>query len=146
MDTFWSDVFKNMKETVPNLRLDLRAKGLPNSIIDDGINQGLKIRVTTKYWMEQMGMPFHPTHINRQNQHDRRHGYADLLSYPQRYKMHWRSWTGGTVRVLLWGSPEYMYAGLQKALTCTMAIVMRLMNLLQPRCTTNRTMLSHLIY
>jgi hypothetical protein len=57
--------------------------------------------------MEQMGMPFHPTHINRQNQLDRRHSYADLLRYPQRYKMHWRLWNGGTARVLLWGDPDY---------------------------------------
>ena len=54
-----------------------------------------------------MGLPFHPTHINRQNQFDRRHSYADLLRYPQRYKMHWRLWNGGTSRVLLWGDPEY---------------------------------------
>jgi hypothetical protein len=57
--------------------------------------------------MEQMGLPFHPTHVNRQNQFDRRHSYADLLRYPQRYKVHWRLWNGGTARVLLWGDPEY---------------------------------------
>ena len=55
-----------------------------------------------------MGLPFHPTHINRQNQRDRRHGYADLLRYPQRYQMHWRLWNGGTTRVLLWGDPDYV--------------------------------------
>ena len=26
---------------------------------------GVNLRITTKYWMEQMGLPFHPTHINR---------------------------------------------------------------------------------
>jgi hypothetical protein len=67
----------------------------------------VKLRITTKYWMEQMGLPFHPTHINVQNQFDRRHSYADMLRYPQRYKMHWRLWNGGTARVLLWGSPDY---------------------------------------
>ncbi len=66
------------------------------------------LRITTKYWMEQMGLPFHPTHINRQNQFDRRHSYADLLRYPQRYQIHWRLWNGGTARVLLWGDPEYV--------------------------------------
>ena len=57
--------------------------------------------------MEQMGLPFHPTHINTQDQQNRRHSYADLLRYPQSYKMHWRLWNGGTARVLLWGDPEY---------------------------------------
>jgi hypothetical protein len=104
---FWRDVFVMMKEKAPNLRLDLRAKGLPDSVIQSASDVGVKFRVTTKYWMEQMGLPFHPTHINKQNQFDRRHSYADLLRYPQRYKMHWRLWNGGTARVLLWGDPDY---------------------------------------
>jgi hypothetical protein len=96
-----------MKENAPNVRVDARAKGLPDSVIGIGVDMGLKLRITTKYWMEQMGMPFHPTHINRENQFDRRHSYADLLRYPQRYKMHWRLWNGGTARVLLWGDPRF---------------------------------------
>ena len=67
----------------------------------------MKLRITTKYWMEQMGLPFHPTHINPPDQHNRRHSYADLLRYPQQYKVHWRLWNGGTARILLWGDPEY---------------------------------------
>ena len=104
---FWRDVFQMMREKAPNLRLDLRAKGLPDSVIQSAIDTGVPFRITTKYWMEQMGLPFHPTHINKQNQFDRRHSYADMLRYPQRYKMHWRLWNGGTARVLLWGDPDY---------------------------------------
>ncbi len=89
-------------------RFDLRAKGLPDAVIADAIDQGLPFRITTKYWMEQLGMPFHPTHINPQNQRDRRHGYADLLRYPKRYDVHWRVWSGGTARFLLWGDPDYV--------------------------------------
>lgn len=70
--------------------------------------QGVPLRIGTKYWMEQLGMPFHPTQINPQNQRDRRHGYADLLKYPKRYEIHWRIWSGGTARFLLWGDPEYV--------------------------------------
>ncbi len=104
---FWRDVFQMMRIKAPNLRLDLRAKGLPDSVIQSASEVGLPFRVTTKYWMEQMGLPFHPTHINQQNQFDRRHSYADMLRYPQRYKMHWRLWNGGTARVLLWADPDY---------------------------------------
>jgi hypothetical protein len=104
---FWRTIFQVMKQHAPNVRFDARAKGLPDIVIADGLQMGVKLRITTKYWMEQMGMPFHPTHINRENQFDRRHSYADLLRYPQRYKMHWRLWNGGTARVLLWGDPEY---------------------------------------
>jgi hypothetical protein len=106
-EDFWRDVFQMMKISAPNLRLDLRAKGLPDSVIQSAAEAGVPFRVTTKYWMEQMGLPFHPTHINKQNQFDRRHSYADMLRYPQRYQIHWRLWNGGTTRVLLWGDPDY---------------------------------------
>jgi hypothetical protein len=106
-EAFWRDVFQMMKTAAPSLRLDLRAKGLPDSVIQTATEVGVPFRVTTKYWMEQMGLPFHPSHINTQNQSDRRHSYADMLRYPQRYKMHWRLWNGGTARVLLWGDPDF---------------------------------------
>ena len=49
------------------------AWGLPDSVIDGIVSTGIPFRVETKYWMEQMGLPFHPTHINTGNQRDRRH-------------------------------------------------------------------------
>jgi hypothetical protein len=108
MAGFWHEVFSFIKAERPNMRIDLRAKDLPDSVIDDALDQGLKARVNTKYWMEQLGLPFHPTHVNTPNQKDRRHGYADLLRYPQRYRVQWQVWTGGTTRLLLWGDPEYV--------------------------------------
>ena len=65
MKGFWSSVFRVIKETAPDLRLDLRAKDLPDAIIQSARDVGVSFRITTKCWMEQMGMPFHPTHINR---------------------------------------------------------------------------------
>ncbi len=108
MPVFWHEVFTILAKFKPGLRVTLRAKELPDEIINDALSQGLNARIETKYWMEQMGMPFHPTHVNRQNQKDRRHGYADLLRYPQRYRVHWRLWSGGTTRLLLWADPEYV--------------------------------------
>ena len=103
---FWSDVFRMMKETAPNLRLDLRAKELPESVIQSALDVGVNFRIATKYWMEQMGMPYHPTKTNPEKSFIR-HSYAYLLRYPKQYKMHWRLWNGGTSRILLWGDPEY---------------------------------------
>jgi len=108
MGGFWENVYQVMKEHGPNIRFDARAKNFPDSLIDKALEMGVNMRICTKYWMEQMSLPFHPTHIHPGNQQDRRHGYADLLRYPQRYKMHWRLWTGGTTRILLWGDPEYV--------------------------------------
>ncbi|MEQ8336171.1 MAG: hypothetical protein RIA62_02420 [Cyclobacteriaceae bacterium] len=107
MAMFWNEVFTMIKSNSPEFKIDLRAKELPESIIQVAIDLNLNFTVATKYWMEQMGLPFHPTHINRENQFERRHGYADMLQYPKRYNIHWRMWTGGTHRLLLWGSPEY---------------------------------------
>ncbi len=108
MAGFWHEVFSIIKAERPDMRIDLRAKDLPDAVINDALDQGLRARVNTKYWMEQLGLPFHPTHVNVQNQPDRRHGYADLLRYPQRYRVQWQLWTGGTTRLLLWGDPEYV--------------------------------------
>ncbi len=108
MEAFWTSVYKIMKEHGPGIRFDARAKNFPHALIDKAIEMDVPIRICTKYLMEQMGMPFHPTHIHPRNQHDRRHGYADLLRYPKSYDMHWRLWNAGTTRILLWGDPEYV--------------------------------------
>ncbi len=104
---FWKDVFKSMKATAPDMHFVLRAKDMPESVVQAAIHEGINFRIETKYWMEQMGLPYHSTHINRQNQKDRRQSYADMLRYPQEYKMYWRLWNGGTTRILLWGNPDY---------------------------------------
>ncbi|MBK5271677.1 MAG: hypothetical protein JJE22_11760, partial [Bacteroidia bacterium] len=104
---FWKELFESIKANHPNMRLVLRAKGLPDETIHDAINSGVKFNIATKFWMEQASLPYSPTHVNLQDQKNRRHGYGDMLRYPQEYKMIWRLWTGGTNRILLWGSPDY---------------------------------------
>ncbi|MEJ7738340.1 MAG: hypothetical protein WKF97_13005 [Chitinophagaceae bacterium] len=104
---FWKGVFDMLKEKAPRLVVDLHAKEVSDSIVHEGQDRGLPIRMSTKYWMEQMGLPFHPTHTNRITDNNyRRHGYGDMLNYDERYKVFYRIW-GGTTRVLLWGDPEY---------------------------------------
>ena len=135
---FWHEVFSLIKQAKPDMRLDLRAKDLPDAVIEDALKQGLAARVSTKFWMEQMGLPFHPMHINVQNQHDRRHGYADLLQYPQRYRVHWQLWSGGTTRLLLWGDPEYVrrFADAARSMEATAS---RSTKCSPPRCWASRT-------
>jgi hypothetical protein len=108
IEGFWRNVFEYVEAQKPGLLMEARAKGTPDSVIDAALAVGVNLRVETKYWMEQMGLPFHPTHVNPPDQRNRRHGYADLLKYPRRYPMNWRLWNGGTSRVLLWGDPEYV--------------------------------------
>lgn len=107
MPEFWDSMWKVLKEHGPKIRYEARAKGVPDDLIESGIQLGLNLRMNTKYWAEQVGLPFHPTHVQRLNQFDRRHGYSDMLRYPHKYGLHWTLWTGGTTRVLLFGDPEY---------------------------------------
>ena len=107
MKQFWESLYQVMQQHGGRTRFTFRIKEFPDDLIDRAVELGLNFRLATKYWAEQMGLPFHPTHINRQNQFDRRHSYADVLRYPQRYQLHWRLWNGGTSRILLWGDPDY---------------------------------------
>ena len=105
---FWTSVYLGMKEAAPNLQYEVRAKGVSDDLIEQGRDLGLKIRVNTKYWAEQVGLPYQPTHIQELNQFERRHSYADMLKYPREYELHYTLWTSGTTRVLLWGDPDYV--------------------------------------
>ncbi|GHT74439.1 hypothetical protein AGMMS50262_07400 [Bacteroidia bacterium] len=105
---FSVNFFKTVKKYAPDLQIDIHSKGITDTLICSVINLGIKFRIAPKFWMEQMGLPFSPTHVNREDQKNRRHGYADFLRYPQEYKMLWKLWNGGTNRVFLWGDPEYV--------------------------------------
>ncbi len=113
MELFWTEIFNMLRDNSADFKIDLRAKELPEEIIQIAIDLNLNFTVTTKYWMEQMGLPYHPTHINRENQLERRHGYADMLQYPKRYNVHWRLWNMGPQRILLWGDPTFVKRFLQ---------------------------------
>jgi hypothetical protein len=107
IEPFWHAVFSFYRSNQPNILLELRVKNLPKSVIKDAQAQGLKIQLDTKIWMEQMGLPYNSTHINREDQMNARQSYADLLEYPQTYLMNWTLWNGGTTRLLLWSDPDY---------------------------------------
>ena len=108
MKIFWKNIFPALKEAAPNIQYELRAKGVSDDLIKQGTDLGLKIRINTKVWAEQVGLPFFQTHVQEVDQFNRRGGYADMLKYPRTYKLHWTLWTSGTTRILLWGDPEYV--------------------------------------
>ena len=100
--------FKTIKAVAPQMQLDIHSKGITDALVDSVAALGLNFRIAPKFWMEQLGLPYSPTHVNRQDQKNRRHGYADFLKYPQRFTMLWKLWNGGTNRAFLWGDPEYV--------------------------------------
>jgi len=104
---FWKSIFATIMEAAPKMPLDLRAKGLTAEEIQAALDSGVNFHLSTKYWEEQMGLPFHPTHVNPRDQDNARHSYAALLTYPQKYQMTWQLWNAGTSRIFLWGDPDY---------------------------------------
>ena len=86
MKDFWQSIYRVMKDNAPDLQYEIRAKGVSDDLIEYGLSLGLKIRVNTKFWAEQVGLPFHPTHIQELNQFERRHSYSDMLKYPRDYQ------------------------------------------------------------
>ncbi|HLZ88718.1 MAG TPA: hypothetical protein VKQ52_15790, partial [Puia sp.] len=106
-ESFWADVFRMIRQVKPDLQIEMRAKELPPTVIRSAISTGIRFRIATKFWMEQFGLPYHPTRINPEKSYIR-HSYGDLLRYPKEYNMDWRLWNGGTNRVLLWGDPDYV--------------------------------------
>jgi len=108
MNEFWKKIYPALKEAAPDLQYELRAKGVSDDLVKQGTDLGLKIRINTKYWAEQVGLPFFQTHVQVLDQFNRRGGYADMLKYPREYKLHWTLWNSGTLRMLLWGDPNYV--------------------------------------
>ena len=107
LEKFWGSIFDGIRAAGRPIRVYPRAKGLPDAIIDLAVAKGIDFAIETKYWAEQFGLPFHPAQIQPANQRDRRHGYADLLSYPKRNDVLWRLWNNGSQKLLLWGDPDY---------------------------------------
>ncbi len=104
---FWGRVFDGIKKSGRDIIIYPRAKGLPDTVINLAVQKGLKVAVETKYSAEQFGMPFHPAHIQPENQTDRRHGYADLLTHPKRYDVLYRLWNAGSQKLLVWADADY---------------------------------------
>ncbi|MDM8006164.1 MAG: hypothetical protein QUV05_08475 [Phycisphaerae bacterium] len=109
---FFAAQFRAIRDCGRPVRLELRYKGLRPSSIQAARDAGLDPTISTKYWCEFMGLPYHPTVEDRQMgrsyqlPHDR-YGYGDLLRYPRPYRVLYQLWTVGSQRLLLWGDPEY---------------------------------------
>lgn len=104
---FWREIFRVIEQARPDLPIDMRAKGFSDDLIQVSLESPLRVRLATKHWGEELGLPFHPTQDSLANKYKRRHSYADLLRYPKRYDLLWRLWSHGSVKILLWGDPEH---------------------------------------
>jgi hypothetical protein len=105
-EAYYQSQFDAIKNCGHPVRLELRYKELRQQTIDQAVRTGLDLTVSTKFWCEHMGLPYHPT-IQDQKYSQSRYGYGSMLFHPRNYRVVYQLWTVGTNRVLLWGDPFY---------------------------------------
>ena len=119
---FWSTIFDGVKRCGRKVEIDLHAKGIDTTMIDNALATGMPVNLAPKYWAEHLGMPYHQAAIRDLEMpvagHTgaglmtlsegarvfTRYGYADLLRDDRKYTVRHRVFSG-TQRLLLWGDP-----------------------------------------
>lgn len=119
---FWKMVFEGVATCGRKVEIDMHSKGMDQSMIDAAVGSGMPVVISTKYWAEHMGMPYHQADIRELeipkpgqkasalmnlsagSRSFTRYGYGDLLKEDRPYKVLHRIWPG-TQRLLLWGDP-----------------------------------------
>ncbi|MCL1794217.1 MAG: hypothetical protein FWG34_10130 [Oscillospiraceae bacterium] len=117
-EDFWCrmiDGLADAKDTGRKVKLDLRAKGLTDNMIAYAKEQGFELTVSTKYWCEQAGLPYHLTRMRTEElkrfenlNHSRRYSYADMHKKPRLHDFLYRLWNDGSTDLFTWGDPDYV--------------------------------------
>jgi len=103
---FYQPMFQALAGVGRPLRVELRYKGLQQATIDAAVAAKLDVTVSTKYWAEHFGLPYHPTVVDSHYAKDR-YSFGTLLKKPRNYRVTYQLWTVGSQRLTLWGDPEY---------------------------------------
>jgi hypothetical protein len=124
---FWKTVFDGVGSCGRKVEIDLHAKGITQTMIDQALATGQPVNVSPKYWAEHLGMPYHQadirayeipkqgtvtTELMKLSAGSRsfiRYGYGDLLKENRRFGVLHRIWPGSQ-RLLLWGDPAWSAA------------------------------------
>jgi len=103
---FYRPMFQAMRQIDRPLRLDLRYKGLQQATIDAALAEKLDVTVSTKFWAEHFGRPYHPTVVDSHWAADR-YSFGTMLKKPLRHRVTYQLWNVGSQRLTLWGDPQY---------------------------------------
>jgi len=103
---FYRPMFQAMKAVGRPFRLDLRYKGLQQATIDAALAEKLDVTVSTKFWAEHFGQPYHPTVVDSHWAKDR-YSFGTMLKKPLRHRVTYQLWNVGSQRLTLWGDPQY---------------------------------------
>ena len=75
---FYRPLFLAVRECGHPVRLDLRYKGLLPATTKAAVDAGLDVTVSTKHWCEHLGLPYHPTVVDRAYR-DNRYSFGTML-------------------------------------------------------------------
>lgn len=100
---FYRDhVFRAIRDAGRRVVLDLRAWALAGKMLEASKAEQVPLRVSTKYWAEDLGRPYQPAETFPG------YSYMDLLQKPRPYDFYWEVWALGSHRLLLWGDPDFV--------------------------------------
>ncbi len=116
-ERYYQSLFDAIANCGRPVGLDMRYKSLSQRTIDLANEAGLNVNVSTKFWCEHLGLPFHPTWQDPAYS-ESRYGYGKMLHYPRNYRVTFRLWNVGSSRLLLWGDPDY---GARFARSCALS-------------------------
>ena len=103
---FFQPIFEAIRAAGRPIRLDLRFKGLQPATTQAAIDEKLDVTVSTKFWAEHFGLPFHPTIVDSHWRQDR-YSFGSLLRKNHAYRVTYQLWNVGSQRLTLWGDPDY---------------------------------------
>ena len=95
-------VYTAIRDAGRPVYLDLRAWGVAWEMIEAARQVGVPLRVSTKYWAEDVGRPYQPAETYPG------YSYLDFLQKPRAYQFYWELWGLGSHRLLLWGNPDFV--------------------------------------
>ena len=103
---FYRPLFRAIADCGRPLKVDLRYKGVRPETIEAAAEMGLDLTLSTKFWCEHMGLPYHPT-VSDTHYRASRYSFGNMLAEPRKYRVSYQLWTVGSQRLLLWGDPDY---------------------------------------
>lgn len=101
--SFYRDwIFRALREAGRRVTLDLRGWSMQKGMLDAAENARVPLRISTKYWAEDIGRPYQPAETFPG------YSYLNFLEKPRPYEFFWELWGLGSHRLLLWGDPDFV--------------------------------------
>ncbi|HUO97182.1 MAG TPA: hypothetical protein VMU01_00855 [Rhizomicrobium sp.] len=120
---FWKAVFQGAAGAGRRIEIDLHAKGIDNTMIENALTTGMPVNVSPKFAAEHLGLPYHQADIRPSEipapgavgtglftltagqRSFTRYGYADLMRDDRKYTVRTRVFYG-TQRILASGDTQ----------------------------------------